>query len=136
MTTKAWKEYKSARCAVLLEWWHGLIEEGNVQLATIIMVIAVGLIDFPPRQAQRLAHAYIDMLDRYRLPVQTAYMRRYASIQSLQISSGGTGVTHLVHCQACGRSTGSLEETGMEKKGKKFWFCAKCRMPAKTCAIW
>jgi hypothetical protein len=136
MSAKAWKEYKSARCAVFMEWWHGLIEEGNLQLAVTIMVVASDIIEFPRKHSQRLAHAYIDQLDRYRLPGQSAYLRRYAAIRSLQITSTQIGVTHVVHCQTCGKSTGSLEEIGMEKEGKRFWYCGKCRSAAKVCAIW
>ena len=173
MTTKAWDDYRSARCSVFMDWWTGLIDEvriwphsllrqgprcvadqqGNVQLAVTVMVIATGIVDFPQKQSERLAHAYIgtsvilslkegsstdlpDILDRYRLPVQSAYMRKYAAIISLQITSTQIGVTHLVHCQRCGRSTGSLEDIGMEKQGKKFWFCGKCKSAAKACIIW
>ena len=75
------------------------------------------------------------MLEQHRLAVPAAYIRRHAQITSLQIVLGDMGVTHLTYCSRCGKGTGSLEDVGMHNHGKKFWYCKKCRLPAKSCVI-
>jgi hypothetical protein len=75
------------------------------------------------------------MLEQHRLTVPAAYIRRHAQITSLQIVLGDLGVTHLTYCSRCGKGTGSLEDVGMHNHGKRFWYCKKCRLPAKTCVI-
>ena len=75
------------------------------------------------------------MLEQHRLAIPAAYIRRHASITSLEIVLGDLGVTHLTYCSRCGKGTGSLEDVGMHNHGKQFWYCRKCRLAAKECAI-
>jgi hypothetical protein len=74
------------------------------------------------------------MLDRAHLPLQSAYIRKYAQILSLEVYAQDSGITHIAHCQRCRKSTGSLEDIGL--KGKRFWWCRRCRLAARICVIW
>ena len=74
----------------------------------------------------------VDMLEQHRLPVPAAYIRKHANIPSLETYAQQEGMTHIVHCSRCQKSTGSLEDIG---SGKEFWWCKKCRMSAKRCGI-
>lgn len=122
-------------------------------MATTLYLIASKVIDFPAKQAERVAHSYIgkrnhllqdietqlthsiEQLEQYRLSIPAAYIRRFARLASLEVVIGDPGVTHLVYCSRCGKGTGSLEDTGMERHGKRFWYCKNCKLPAKQCAI-
>lgn len=75
------------------------------------------------------------MLEQRRLSIPAAYIRRFAGLPSLEVLVGDPGVTHLAYCSRCGKGTGSLEDVGMEKRGKQFWYCQSCRLPAKECAV-
>lgn len=105
-----------------------------MQLAATIALIASPLVNFPPFQVERLAHAYVQLLERHRLPIFAAYIRRFSGIPSLEITPQDEGLTHTYFCERCGKSTGTLED--IEVKGKVFWWCKKCRMGAKRCAVW
>jgi hypothetical protein len=74
------------------------------------------------------------MLDRAQLPVPSAYIRKFARILSAETYAQDTGITHIAHCQRCRKATGSLEDIG--DKGKKMWWCKRCRLAARTCVIW
>jgi hypothetical protein len=76
------------------------------------------------------------MLERHRLPLPASYIRKHAQLLALQIFASRPGVTHVAHCQRCGKSTGSLDEIGLEKEAKRFWWCKKCRLDARVCAVW
>lgn len=122
-------------------------------MATTLFLIASKVIDFPAKQAERVAHSYIgkcirsthfigpwlkhsiEQLEQYRLSIPAAYIRRFARVSSLEVVIGDPGVTHLAYCSRCGKGTGSLEDTGMERHGKRFWYCKNCKLPAKQCAI-
>lgn len=105
-------------------------------------------IDFPPQQCERVVHAYVGMyttfvvsvgslrstpesLERHRLGIPAAYIRRYAGIPSLELAT--EEITQQIRCGRCRKLTGSLEDTG---SGKKFWWCKRCQMPARVCEIW
>lgn len=75
-----------------------------------------------------------DMLDQAHLPIQSAYIRKYAQILSIETYAQDVGITHTAHCQRCRKSTGSLEDIG--SKDKKMWWCRRCRLAARICAIW
>ncbi|WRT69791.1 uncharacterized protein IL334_006782 [Kwoniella shivajii] len=130
---KDWSIYRKRRIDGLLKWWEGCIDDGEMQLATTIAIVGNKLGEFPTRQVERLAHSYIDMLERYRLPNPASYIRLYSGILSLQIVAVNEGITHKLHCQRCGKSTGELDDIGVE--GKKFWWCKKCKMGAKLCSV-
>lgn len=108
--------------------------QGEMQLATTIALIASPLVTFPPFQVERLAHAYVQLLEQHRLFMFAAYIRRFSGIPSLEITPQDEGLTHTFFCERCGKSTGNLED--IEVKGKIFWWCKKCRTGAKSCAIW
>lgn len=159
---KEWQEYRKKRVATLMTWWDGCVEnvscpsllgvvclvqskiviwqaelqgvQGEMQLAATIALIASPLVNFPPFQVERLAHAYVQLLERHRLPIFAAYIRRFSGIPSLEITPQDEGLTHTYFCERCGKSTGTLED--IEVKGKVFWWCKKCRMGAKRCAVW
>ncbi|OXG16009.1 vacuolar protein [Cryptococcus neoformans Tu259-1] len=130
---KEWQEYRKKRVATLMTWWDGCVENGEMQLAATIALIASPLVNFPPFQVERLAHAYVQLLERHRLPIFAAYIRRFSGIPSLEITPQDEGLTHTYFCERCGKSTGTLED--IEVKGKVFWWCKKCRMGAKRCAV-
>lgn len=157
---KEWEEYRKRRVETLITWWDGCVEnvrqllffflfflclsnlpeaktaniQGEMQLATTIALIASSLVTFPPFQLERLAHAYVELLERHRLPIFAAYIRRFSGIPSLEITPQDEGLTHTYFCEKCGKSTGSLED--IEVKGKIFWWCKKCRAGARGCAVW
>ncbi|WWD20381.1 hypothetical protein CI109_104857 [Kwoniella shandongensis] len=131
--TKDWEEYKKRRVEGLMVWWQGCVDDGEMQLATAVYVIGSCVAKFPKHQCERLVHAYVDMLERHRLPIPAAYIRQHGLTPSLEITAQDEGMTHTFHCQRCGKSTGSLEDIGVE--GKVFWWCKKCRMGAKICAV-
>lgn len=108
--------------------------QGEMQLATTIALIASPLVTFPPFQVERLAHAYVQLLEQHRLFMFAAYIRRFSGIPSLEITPQDEGLTHTFFCERCGKSTGNLED--IEVKGKIFWWCKKCRTGARSCAIW
>lgn len=128
-----WEEYRKKRVATLMTWWDGCVENGEMQLATTIALIASPLVTFPPFQVERLAHAYVQLLEQHRLFMFAAYIRRFSGIPSLEITPQDEGLTHTFFCERCGKSTGNLED--IEVKGKIFWWCKKCRTGAKSCAI-
>lgn len=125
-------------------------------MAATLYLIGTKVIDFPAKQAERVVHAYVgesssttpgpdadqvlmthvaEMLEHQRLAIPAAYIRRFAKLSSLEVVVGDPGVTHLAYCARCGRGTGSLDDTGMERRGKRFWYCKNCRLPAKQCAV-
>ncbi|KAK8849751.1 hypothetical protein IAR55_005086 [Kwoniella newhampshirensis] len=130
---KDWVEYKKRRVEGLMIWWQSCVDDGDMQLATAVYVVGSAVATFPKDQCERLVYSYVDMLERHRLPIAAAYIRRHALTPSLETTAQDEGMTHTSHCQQCGRSTGSLEDIGVE--GKVFWWCKKCRMGAKTCAV-
>ncbi|TYJ57984.1 hypothetical protein B9479_001342 [Cryptococcus floricola] len=128
-----WEEYKRGRMKSLETWWDACVDNGEVQLAATIALIAQPLHQFPPFQLERIAHAYADALESLRLPLPASYIRRFSGIPSLEVTAQDQGVTHTLGCDRCGKSTGSLEDIGVE--GKVFWWCKKCKMGAKECAV-
>ncbi|ORY34659.1 hypothetical protein BCR39DRAFT_513871 [Naematelia encephala] len=128
-----WEAYRRKRCEVLKDWWQTYINDGEVQMATAVFVIGSCLFEFPSRQCERIVHTYIDLLERYRLTGSAAYIRKHAGIASLETLSTDEGVTHIVHCARCGKSTGSLDDIGIE--AKRFWWCKRCLLTAHKCAI-
>ncbi|WVQ84512.1 hypothetical protein IAT38_006666 [Cryptococcus sp. DSM 104549] len=130
---REWEEYRKRRIRGLMSWWEGCIDGGEMQLATTLAIVASSLTPFPPAQTERLAHSYVEALERHRLPLPAAYIRRHAAIPSLEITAQDQGMTHTFHCQRCGKSTGSLEDIGVE--GKVFWWCKRCGLDSKSCAV-
>ncbi|ODN73379.1 hypothetical protein L202_07913 [Cryptococcus amylolentus CBS 6039] len=128
-----WEEYKRGRMKSLETWWDACVDNGEVQLAATIALIAQPLHQFPPFQLERIAHAYADALESLRLPLPASYIRRFSGIPSLEVTAQDQGVTHTLGCDRCSKSTGSLEDIGVE--GKVFWWCKKCKMGAKECAV-
>lgn len=124
--------------------WNVADAKGEVQIATALYMVGEGVVDFPPKQAHRVLDAYIgklylphkltrDILERYHLAVPVAYIRRFTSILDVQTLPGQDGITHILHCSKCGKSTGSLEDTADKKS---FWWCTKCKRAAKLCVVW
>jgi hypothetical protein len=74
-----------------------------------------------------------DLLERHRLDIPVAYLRLNAEILAIQTLPGQEGITHILHCANCGKSTGSLDD---DPDKKKFWWCTKCRRGAKICTVW
>ncbi|WVQ74341.1 hypothetical protein IAR50_003940 [Cryptococcus sp. DSM 104548] len=128
-----WDVYKKRRMESLRVWWDACVDNGEIQLATTLALIAQPLHQFPPFQLERISHAYVDALESLRLPLPAAYIRRFSGIPSLEVTSQDQGVTQTLSCDRCGKSTGSLEDIGVE--GKVFWWCKKCKMGAKECAV-
>ncbi|OCF77880.1 hypothetical protein I204_01883 [Kwoniella mangroviensis CBS 8886] len=128
-----WLMYRKRRVDALHEWWEGCIDDGEMQLASCIAIVGSKIGDFPSKQVERLVHSYVDMLERHRLPIPASYIRLYSHIPSLQIVAINEGITHKLHCGRCGKSTGELDDIGVE--GKKFWWCKKCKLGAKVCSI-
>ncbi|WWC73599.1 uncharacterized protein I206_107571 [Kwoniella pini CBS 10737] len=128
-----WATYRKRRLEALKKWWEGCIDDGDMQLATTIAIVGIAVGEFPAKQVERLAHSYVDMLERHRLPLPASYMRLYSNIPSLQIVPINEGITHKLHCGRCGKSTGELDDIGVE--GKKFWWCKRCKLGAKVCAV-
>ncbi|WVF68409.1 hypothetical protein IAT40_003174 [Kwoniella sp. CBS 6097] len=128
-----WEEYRRRRVHGLMRWWEGCINDGEMQLAATVAIVGSCVATFPAEQFERLAHCYIDMLERHRLAVPASYIRLYADLPSLQIVPMTEGMTHRLHCQRCGKSTGELDDIGVE--GKVFWWCKRCKNGAKSCAV-
>ncbi|WWC65935.1 uncharacterized protein I303_108557 [Kwoniella dejecticola CBS 10117] len=128
-----WAEYKKRRLEALKGWWAGCVDDGEMQLATTIAIVGSAVGTFPLRQVERLTHSYVDMLERHRLPLPASYIRLYSNIPSLQIVPINEGITHKLHCGRCGKSTGELDDIGVE--GKVFWWCKRCKLGAKVCAV-
>lgn len=128
-----WDRYREKRCHALLEWWDTYVDDGEVQLATAIFIVGSCVADFPAKKTERLAHAYIEMLERRRLTIAAAYIRRYSGLESLLTTAREEGVTHIFFCERCQRPTGSLEDIGV--KGKIFWWCKRCKLAARQCII-
>nr|XP_019043442.1 hypothetical protein I302_08019 [Kwoniella bestiolae CBS 10118]OCF22372.1 hypothetical protein I302_08019 [Kwoniella bestiolae CBS 10118] len=128
-----WMRYKKRRVDALRRWWEGCIDDGEMQLATSVAIIGSKVGEFPLKQVERLVHSYVDMLERHRLPLPASYIRLYSHIPSLQIVAVNEGITHKLHCGRCGKSTGELDDIGVE--GKKFWWCKRCKLGAKVCSI-
>ncbi|WVN90903.1 uncharacterized protein L203_106148 [Cryptococcus depauperatus CBS 7841] len=128
-----WEEYKKRRLRSAMTWWATCVDQGDLQLATTTALILAPLADISSTQLERLTHAYIDLLERHRLFSSAAYIRRFSNIPSLEITAHDQGVTHPFFCERCGKSTGSLEDIGVG--GKVFWWCKRCRLGAKACAI-
>ncbi|OCF34320.1 hypothetical protein I316_03834 [Kwoniella heveanensis BCC8398] len=128
-----WDEYKRRRVDGLMRWWEGCIDDGEMQLAATVAIVGSCVATFPADQTERLAHSYVDMLERHRLAAPASYIRLYANLPSLQIVPMTEGMTHRLHCQRCGKSTGELDDIGVE--GKVFWWCKRCKNGAKSCAV-
>ena len=73
-----------------------------------------------------------DILDAHRLSGIAAYVRRYSGIPSLEIRTGDEGITHLVNCAKCRKSTGAIDAPLAKSN---FWWCKNCKRPAKTCVV-
>ena len=71
------------------------------------------------------------MLEANRLYTPAAYVRRHSGIPSLEVRSGDEGVSHIIHCVKCRKSTGPLDAP----IGEKFWWCKNCKRTAKSCVI-
>jgi hypothetical protein len=74
-----------------------------------------------------------EMLEANRLSGAAAYVRRHSCVPSLEIRTTDEGVSHIIHCAKCRRSTGPLDAPVDEGK---FWWCKHCSRSAKTCVIW
>ncbi len=75
----------------------------------------------------------LDLLEAHRLSTQAAYVRKYSSVDSVETLPSHEGITHVVHCGTCGRSTGSAE---IPTDQGKFWWCKRGKRYAKECAVW
>lgn len=141
-----WDTYRASRCGMLLDWWRSYVDDGEVQLATAVLIVGGKVVNFPRKQSERVLEAYIgelfgpqtladypDLLERYQLSIPVAYVRKYANVLSAQTLATQDGITHILHCARCGKSTGSLDDTADRKT---FWWCTKCRRAAKLCAVW
>jgi hypothetical protein len=66
--------YKKERGESILQWWRSYVDDvslvkslelaesdfqGDAQMATILYVVGSGLLSFPKKQAERVAHSYI-----------------------------------------------------------------------------
>lgn len=144
-TPEQWDNYRTQRCAGLLDWWQAFITDGEVQVATALFVVGGTVIDFPRKQTLRVLESYLgelvwpsqqltsDLLERYRLTVPMAYLRRFAGLVETQTVGAIEGITQIQYCMKCGKSTGSLEDA---PGSRPFWWCRRCRQRAKTCAVW
>ncbi|EIW71387.1 hypothetical protein TREMEDRAFT_42787 [Tremella mesenterica DSM 1558] len=128
-----WDKYREKRCATLVEWWLSHVDHGDIQLATTIFIVGSCAVDFPRQQCERLVHAYVDLLERYKLFLPASYIRQYAGFDTLHVTPFDEGMTHILFCQRCQRPTGSLED--IDVKGKKFWWCKRCKLAAQHCAV-
>lgn len=72
-------------------------------------------------------------MERYRLTVPMAYLRRFAGLVETQTVGAIEGITQIQYCMKCGKSTGSLEDA---PGSRPFWWCRRCKQRAKTCAVW
>lgn len=73
------------------------------------------------------------MLDAHRLAIPAAYMRRHALMPSLEVRPTDEGMTHVVTCEKCKRSTGAVDIPLAEGT---FWWCKRCKAAARRCVIW
>ncbi|GFZ49758.1 hypothetical protein JCM24511_07161, partial [Saitozyma sp. JCM 24511] len=133
LEAEAVKRYRQRRCQLLLDWWQSYVEEGEVQLATTAFIVGSCVVHFPKQQCERIAHSYLELLDRHRLAIPGAYIRRHAAINSLETYAQDVGMTHIAHCHRCGKPTGSLEDIGRDDVA--FWWCKRCKLGARTCTI-
>ena len=160
----AWAAYRRQRIKPFLDWWQGYVEDvsspsvfvtslimvqGEVQLASTLLVVGRGVVQFPRVQSERIIHAYIGMwavryrvtivdvcaelLEAHRLPVEAAYIKKHGTISSIETRVADSGVTHVVHCAYCGRSTGS---TDIPTSEGTFWWCKRCKRNARQCVVW
>ncbi|ORX37616.1 WD40-repeat-containing domain protein [Kockovaella imperatae] len=127
-----WTAYKKQRMAPLLAWWLAYVDDGEVQLASTLLVVGREYVDFPVAQSERIVHAYLELLEAHHLAVQAAYVKKYAGLDSMETRAGDDGVTHVVHCASCGRSTGSVEISHEEAS---FWWCKRCKKNARYCVV-
>ena len=72
------------------------------------------------------------LLEAHRLPVAAAYIRKHSGIASLEVQPGDEGMTHIVHCARCRKSTGGLDVAPGEAE---MWWCKKCRHAARICSV-
>lgn len=57
-----WDNYRTQRCAGLLDWWQAFITDGEVQVATALFVVGGSVIDFPRKQTLRVLESYLGKL--------------------------------------------------------------------------
>ena len=50
----------------------------------------------------------------------------------MEIRGGDEGITHIVNCAKCRKSTGAVDAPIAQSK---FWWCKNCKRPAKTCVV-
>lgn len=50
----------------------------------------------------------------------------------MEIRGGDEGITHIVNCAKCRKSTGAVD---IPLSQGKFWWCKNCKRPAKTCVV-
>lgn len=128
-----WDAYRDSRCAPLLDWWQAYVDDGEMQFATAIFILGSTVVAFPQQQAERVLDAYLDMLERHRLVVPLAYVRRSCGVREALTLPGQEGITHPIYCCKCGKSTGTVEDTA--DPHRVFWWCPRCRRAAKICSI-
>jgi hypothetical protein len=76
MDPAALERYKQERGEAVLQWWRSYVDDvrliediiadrqGDAQMATILYVVGSQVVNFPKKQAERVAHCYIGTLYR------------------------------------------------------------------------
>ncbi|KAF8960014.1 hypothetical protein BDZ97DRAFT_1922438 [Flammula alnicola] len=111
-------------------------EEGEVQMCTMLALVAPSELKISQSRAARFLDSYIELLTRLRLYTCAAYLRKYCEMEEIRKATL-RGTIIYTSCGKCRKPlllpAGSFNGNAISKGG--FSYCLACKAPCVMCSI-